>query len=332
LRNGASGETSQSSGCQLNVSRRCTEIARRSAAPRVVADGRGLRLELAGEPPSALQVADHDPEARADEAAREGIDRIVVSLSTALGIEALPAAEAAPLLDAFNRGILELGSPFELWAAAQTPGELDALLDAGARGLTLPATALIDGRADALLDRGFAGACVAADALSDQTGYERLGAVLETLERRDAPLLVHPGAASAAMPGRPSWWPAMTDYVAQMSAAWHAFAAWGRPRHPRLRVVFAMLAGCGPLHAERLAARGGPADAIHDPLVWFDSSSYGARTLDSMLRMVGVDRLVHGSDRPVIAGPDPHRLGDAVDHAMTVGNPERVLGAIAVPA
>ena len=96
--------------------------------------------------------------------------------------------------------------------------------------------------------------------------------------------------------------------------------------------VFAMLAGCGPLHAERLAARGGPADAIHDPLIWFDSSSYGARTLDSMLRMVGVDRLVHGSDRPVIAAPDPHRLGDAVDHAMTVGNPERVLGATAVPA
>ena len=181
------------------------------------------------------------------------------------------AAEAAPLLDAFNRGILELGGPFELWAAAQTPAELDALLDAGARGLTLPAAALIDGRADALLDR---------------------------LEARDAPLFVHPGPVAAGSADAPAWWPAMTDYVAQMSAAWHAFAGWGRPRHPRLRVVFAMLAGCGPLHAERLAARGGPAEAIHDPLVWFDSSSYGARTLDSMLRMVGVDRLVHGSDRP----------------------------------
>jgi len=279
-------------------------LARRSAAPRVVAERRGLRLELAGEPPSALQVADHDPEARADEAAREGIDRIVVSLSTALGIEALPAAEAAPLLDAFNRGILELGGPFELWAAAQTPGELDALLDAGARGLTLPATALIDGRADALLDR---------------------------LEARDAPLFVHPGPVAGSADA-PTWWPAMTDYVAQMSAAWHAFAAWGRPRHPQLRVVFAMLAGLGPLHAERLAARGGPAEAIHDPNVWFDSSSYGARTLDSMLRMVGVDRLVHGSDRPVIAASDPRVLGDAVEYALTTGNPERVLGPTAVPA
>ena len=143
---------------------------------------------------------------------------------------------------------------------------------------------------------------------------------------------MHPGPVAAGAADAPAWWPAMTDYVAQMSAAWHAFAAWGRPRHPRLRVVFAMLAGCGPLHAERLAARGGPAEAIHDPLVWFDSSSYGARTLDSMLRMVGVDRLVHGSDRPVIAASDPRVLGDAVEYALTTGNPERVLGATAVPA
>jgi hypothetical protein len=118
----------------------------------------------------------------------------------------------------------------------------------------------------------------------------------------------------------------MTDYVAQMSAAWHAWAAFGRARHPRLRVVFAMLAGLGPLQAERLAARGGPAEAVHDPLAWFDSSSYGARTLDSMLRMVGVDRLVYGSDRPVIAGAGPSLFGDAVEYALTTVNPQRALG------
>ena len=276
-------------------------LAARSAAPRLARDGRGWRLELVGEPASAFDPADHDPAARA---ATDPADRIVISLSTALGIEALPAAEAAPLLEAFNRGILELGGPFELWGAVQTAADVDALLDAGARGVTLPASALLRGRADALLDR---------------------------LEARDAPLFVHPGPA-ATDPSAPLWWPALTDYVAQMSAAWHAFAAFGRPRHPRLRVVFAMLAGLGPLHAERLAARGGPAEAVHDPLVWFDSSSYGARTLDSMLRMVGVDRLVYGSDRPVVAAPWPVPLGDAVKHALTVGNPDRVLGPVAVPA
>ena len=273
-------------------------LVRRSAAPRVVGSGRTLRLELAGEPVSALQERDHDPAARAAEAEREGIDRIVVSLSTALGIEALPADEARPLVDAFNHGILELGGPFELWGTALEADDVDALLDAGARGITLPALALVDGRAEARLDR---------------------------LEARGAPLFVHPGRASCGA-GVPSWWPGMTDYVAQMSAAWHAWAAFGRARHPRLRVVFAMLAGLAPLHAERLAARGGPAEAIHDPLVWFDSSSYGARALDAMLRVVGVDRLVHGSDHPVIAGAEASVLGDAVEYALTAVNPPRALG------
>src|SRR3954451_25124692 len=123
-------------------------LAGRSAAPRVGGAGRALRLELAGEPPSALQERDHDPHARAAEAQRDGIDRVVVSLSTALGIEALPAAEARPLVDAFNHGILELGGPFELWGAALTAADVDALLDAGARGITLPAQPLVDGRVD----------------------------------------------------------------------------------------------------------------------------------------------------------------------------------------
>ena len=277
-------------------------LARRSAPPRLRRDGRGWSLELAGEPPSPFLPGDHDPSARA---AGDDADRIVVSLSTALGIEALPPEDAEPLLEAFNRGILELGPPFELWAAALRPEALDALLDAGARGLTLPAPALIGGGAAPLLDR---------------------------LEARGAPLFVHPGPVerSGDAPDAPAWWPAMTAYVAQMSAAWHAFAASGRARNPSLRVVFAMLAGLGPLHAERLASRGGPVEAIHDPLVWFDTSSYGPRSLDSMLRMVGVDRLVNGSDLPVIPPHDVRALGDAVEHALTTGNPDLVFGAAAV--
>ena len=72
----------------------------------------------------------------------------------------------------------------------------------------------------------------------------------------------------------------------------------GRAAHPRLRVLFAALAGLAPLHAERLAARGGPADAAHDPLVFYDTSSYGPAALAAMRAAVGPDALVHGSDRP----------------------------------
>jgi hypothetical protein len=105
-----------------------------------------------------------------------------------------------------------------------------------------------------------------------------------------------------------------------MSAAWHAWAQWGRPAHRELRVVFAMLAGLAPLHAERLAARGGPAEAVHDPLSAYDTSSYGPRALDAMLRVVGVDRLLYGSDRPVIE-PVAVVQGEVAEDRLALGGP-----------
>src|SRR3954464_5928750 len=104
-------------------------LSRRTTAPRIA---NGL-LHLAGEPPSPLDPADHDPHARARQ---DDVDRIVVSLSSALGIETLPADEAEPLPDAFNRGILDLGEPFALWGAGSLetprPDAVDDLLDQGA--------------------------------------------------------------------------------------------------------------------------------------------------------------------------------------------------------
>jgi hypothetical protein len=283
-------------------------LARRTAPPRLKRAGGGWELELAGEPPAPLAAADVDPAARAALAAADGLQRVLIAPSLPLGIEALPVEEAEPLLDAFHAGVLALGEPFELWAtlplADPAPERVDALLAAGAVGLCLPAAAL-----------------------ASPAGLAALGPALAALA--PAPLLVHPGAAPPG-PGL-AWWPAMTSYVAEMSAAWHAWAAWGRADHPRLPVVFAMLAGLAPLHAERLAARGGPADAVHDPLTAFDTSSYGHRALDAMLRVVGVDRLLYGSDRPVVAPPQLGALGAAAEHAVAVVNPERFLSA-AVPA
>ena len=136
----------------------------------------------------------------------------------------------------------------------------------------------------------------------------------------------HPGPATAP-PGAPPWWSALTSYVASMQTAWYAFLAWGRRAHPRLRVCFAMLAGLAPLHRERLTARGGRADS--DAGVFLDVSSYGDRAVDAVVREIGVDRLVLGSDRPVVA----HRelsLGDAVRAAIHERNPQRLLSGAGV--
>jgi 6-methylsalicylate decarboxylase len=280
------------------------ELSRRREPPMLQRRATGWVLRLRGEPEAPVDLADHDPERRAALVDADGLDRALVAPSVPLGIEALPRGEAEPLLEAYHDGVAALPATFGAWAAV---------------GLAEPDP----GPLARLLDRGFAGACVAAEALGGPAGFERLGAVLETLERRDAPLLVHPGPARAAA-GMPGWWAALADYVAAMQAAWHAFAVWGRPAHPRLRVCFAMLAGLAPLHRERLVARGGV--AASDPDVFLDVSSYGARAVDAVLREVGVDRLVHGSDRPVGARAELP-LGDAVLGALRRRNPSRLLAA-----
>jgi predicted TIM-barrel fold metal-dependent hydrolase len=118
----------------------------------------------------------------------------------------------------------------------------------------------------------------------------------------------------------------MTRYVGDMNTAWHAFAAFGRRRHPHLRVVFAMLAGGAPLHLERLAARGGPTAAASDSRLYYDTSSYGPRAIDAVVRCVGVDQLVHGSDRPVVEASSSAALGPAAHEAMVGANVARLLG------
>jgi 6-methylsalicylate decarboxylase len=80
--------------------------------------------------------------------------------------------------------------------------------------------------------------------------------------------------------------------VAQQHAAWHGFHAALRPDFPRLRVIFALLAGLAPLQAERTAARGGPTRerALHDELCFYETSSYGARAVGAMASVVGLGR------------------------------------------
>ena len=282
-------------------------LARRTAPPRLRPDAHGaLHLELAGEPPSLFSRADHAAGARLRATAQDGIDRVFVAPSLPLGIEALRAEEARPLIDAWLDGVLELGAPFAPWGSVPldgaVPRDVDALLDRGCVGLALSA------------------ATVAAPAWLD-----RAGVLLEALARRDAPLFVHPGPVPAGR-APAGWWPALTGYVADLHAARLAWAAWGRRAHPRLRVAFAALAGGAPLHAERVAARGGPAGLADDPLAFSDTSSYGPLAIDAVGRVVGIDQLVLGSDRPMVDGCAAHDLGDAGDAALTQTNVARLLG------
>jgi 6-methylsalicylate decarboxylase len=151
--------------------------------------------------------------------------------------------------------------------------------------------------------------------------------MLDLLEEAGRPLLVHPGPAGPQdAPGRPAWWAPVVPYVAQLHAAWWAWAAEGRARHPQLPVCFVALAGLGPLHGERMRARGGAGRPI-DPLTFVETSSYGVQAVDAVIRALGIDVVCLGSDRPY-ATPSHPAFGDAALHAIRTVNPGRLLAAI----
>jgi hypothetical protein len=282
-------------------------------------------LFLAGERPYVIDLSSETPARRSALVELDGLDSALLCLSSPLGIESLPREQALPLIDAYHEGALALGDPFDVWGALALdrpdPDDVDRALSLGCIGISLPA-----------------------GALSSVDDLARLRAVLARLELRSAPLLVHPGpglhpgTGLGLASGRgigdprsvgetslndPLWWPALTRYVAEMHSAWLAFLQAGRPAHPRLRVVFSMLAALAPLHSERLYSRGGPA-VEPDPLVFYDTSSYGPVAVRLLEQAVGSDRLLYGSDRPVVE-PSIHGMPGWLDWDSILDTTHRAL-------
>ena len=264
----------------------------------------GWVLHLDGEPPYSVDPADHDLTRRA--AQENGL--VLLSLSSPLGIESLSPDESRGLLDAWHGFADDLPADYGLWAAP---------------GLAEPD---LDGLAATLARNRVHGLQVPATALATPSALEALAPTLVTAQQADLPVLVHPGPAGPhPADDVPGWWPALTSYVAQQSAAWHSWHVAGRSLLPTLRIAFVGLAGLAPLHHERLAQRGGHLGAI-DRHVYYETSSYGTQAIDAMSRVVGVDPLVNGSDRPYAEPTDPGLgRGDALSQAILVANPHHLL-------
>ena len=272
-------------------------LAARERPPYIVRSGGLTVLHCAGELPYVIDVLAEAPARRAALLAGDQVDRALVALSSALGIEALERDSAAALIEAHLEGVEALGESFGVWGPVALdrpdPDDVDRLLARGCVGISMPAGAL--------------------------AGPEALAAVDPLLQRvadRRVPLFVHPGNAPGQRSpevslSEPLWWQGLTRYVSQMQAAWLTFAAEGRRDHPHLVVLFAMLAGGAPLLAERLASRGGPDLDERDRFLFYDTSSFGLVTIDAIARQVGERQLVYGSDRPVV-DPAPSALDAAL--------------------
>jgi 6-methylsalicylate decarboxylase len=262
---------------------------------------RGWTLYTDHEPPYDVDPGAHEVGKRLARETDERTRIAGVALSSPLGVEALPDTG---LLDAWHGGAAELPQPYAAWAAVHLrEPDLDGL--------------------EQRLRHGFLGIQLPADVLASPDGWTRLGAVIALAERRDRPVFVHPGPV-ASTGDRPGWWAPVVDYTAQMQAAWWAWhALGGRSLFPRLRILFAAGAGLAPVHHERLVARGGWLGTI-DPNLYVDTSGYGPQAVDAIVRVLGVDQIVHGSDRPYADLPDL-RQGDAADAAIRRTNPHRLL-------
>jgi predicted TIM-barrel fold metal-dependent hydrolase len=280
-------------------------LARRDSHPFIRRDDGICVLHLTGEPPCVIDEAAESVTARTRLLEIDGLDLAAIAISSPIGIEALPPDQAHDLIGAHLDGVLALGDQFVAWGPIgirrPDPAEVDAVLARGCVGISLPSAALAD-----------------LDAL------EAIGPVLERVQALDVPLFVHPGGFAPRQPSLsdPLWWTALTSYVSDMQAAWLTFVTHARRELPRLRVVFAMLAGGAPLQTERLTARGGPTFDLQDPLTFYDTSSYGPMMIEAMAAWLGPDRLVYGSDRPVIepvrSGREAQLMNNAADFLNSV--------------
>jgi predicted TIM-barrel fold metal-dependent hydrolase len=251
-------------------------LAARTEPPFVRGSDDATVIYCDGEPPSAIDTSVARP------GPGLGIDLALVALSSPVGIEALPRADALSLIEAHLNGVDAAGDGYASWGP-----------------IPLQGTDAAD--VDAVLDRGCVGVSLPADAVADVGSLQTLHPVLARVASRGVPLLIHPGPRNGPIAqSDPPWWPALTGYVAQMQAAWLAFVTAGRAEHPALTVVFAMLAGTAPLLGERLRLRGGPAVDLRDPRVFYDTSGYGPDAVAAVAALVGREQLVYGSDRPVV--------------------------------
>jgi hypothetical protein len=262
------------------------ELAQRTQLPLIRREYDVTVLHSEGEQPYVIDVEAEAASSRLSVLHEDGLDVAVVAISSPIGIESLPRDEALVLIGAHLTGVGRLGGGFVAWGPIPLdrphPDDVDDVLTRGCVGISLPAGAL--------------------------AGPARLEALRTTLERiaeLKVPLFIHPGRApgqfaETAELDEPLWWRALTDYIAQMQAAWFTFASCGRRQHPELQVLFSMLAGGAPLQAERLASRGCTRIDLRDPLTFYETSSYGPTTVEILARLVGEDQLVYGSDRPVV--------------------------------
>lgn len=302
-------------------------LARREF-PRAHPDGDGYRVEVSEQAAFRATPLHWDLSLRVPALDAAGVERQVLSLSSAFGFELLHGAEAVDTADAVNEALREAAAAY------------------GTRFLPL-AVAPIEPSDEALaaLKRALAGGCrgmiLSASVVAHLPADEVLLPFLRALEEANGWMLVHPGAR-VNVTGLPPRFPlalSAAGFQNELTVALFRLLFGGLlDAVPGLRVVFVNLGGAAPLLAERLQSlwegRRQPGEAPPHAAfrrVWYDYSSFREHGLRAAVAVLGADRLLLGTDYPIQPLDRPLQalaaaeLDPAVQAAIQRENAQRVV-------
>lgn len=275
-------------------------LRKRHAIPRIESDGYGgERLVM---PIGTLQfTSDYcDIESRVRLMDHLGVTRQVLSLPGLFGVDSLPAEEALPMVQSFNRELAMVCAehPDRFWGLAALP-----LAD-----LELSAEELRRARREL----GLLGAILPINAFTRLCQAEHLRLLLTVADNLGAHLFLHPGRRPDESGLAP---PPIRDHeMARRALDVQTEVAEAMitllmsdflDEFPRVSVHVANLGGTFPAIIERidhmthLRTPGQPLPSSRARRVHVDCSSLGPIALEQAVRVYGVDRIVLGTDCPI---------------------------------
>ena len=264
-----------------------------------------------------------------------GIDRRMLTFPGALCLDALPAAEVAHPIRAFNDHLAHLGE--------DSGGRLPGLAGLPLSDMALAAAELRRARYELRL----AGAILPADYFNTIAEAQRLTPVLEAADETGALLMLHPGPMAGAVPAPPA-----ADFAQYRTSAVALQSQLSQvtltlilsdllDSFPRIRFQVVNLGGTLPFIFERMEsiARHRSPDAPFPTArlrrIWYDCASLGPRALEAGIALYGADRIMLGTDWPIFREDpattvlQPARLDDAVRAQVSHGTTARLLEDVA---
>ncbi len=246
-----------------------------------------------------FEEAHWNPETILAQMDESGVSRRMLTFPGALCLDALPVAEIAGAITAFNSFMSDL--------QARTNGRLMGLAGLPLADPELAARELLRARREL----GLAGAILPSDYFDTISDAQALRPVLEAADNTGALLMLHPGPMAGQAPA-----PVAAEFPQYRTSAVALQAQTSQvvltlllsdmlDVFPRIRFQIINLGGTVPFILERMQSIARhrtpqtpfPTERLRR--LWFDTASMGPRALEAAVAVYGADRIMLGTDWPI---------------------------------